>query len=274
MPRPELYCLIRLRNVGDGRCFRQRRGSRRPERKGEAGAVLPVAGILFDKDGTLVDFFATWIPAYRAAADLAGRLAGDAGLGDRLLRLAGYDPATRTLDPDSILAGGTTLEVADLWAAAAGLHDTRKVSWELLQAMEDRATAHPVPVGPGIADLFGRLAGRGLALGVATMDGEAVARATADRLGLSPFLSFLSGYDTGHGSKPAPGMVRGFCAAAGLAPSDIAVVGDTARDMKMARAAGAGLAVGVLTGAAPRANLEDLADIVIGSVLEIESILS
>ena len=68
-------------------------------------------------------------------------------------------------------------------------------------------------------------------------------------------------------------MVLGFCAATGLAPAEVLVVGDTDRDMMMARAAGAGLAVGVLTGATPREPLEALADHVIASVLEIETIL-
>ena len=108
---------------------------------------------------------------------------------------------------------------------------------------------------------------------MATMDGEAVARATANALGINDFLSFISGYDSGYGSKPAPGMVQGFCAASGLPPADILVVGDTGRDMNMARAAGAGLAVAVLTGATPRDGLTSIADRVIASVFDIESVL-
>ena len=36
----------------------------------------PIRGILFDKDGTLLDFCAAWIPAYRAAAGEIADLAG------------------------------------------------------------------------------------------------------------------------------------------------------------------------------------------------------
>jgi phosphoglycolate phosphatase len=234
---------------------------------------MPIRGILFDKDGTLVDFFGTWIPAYRAASDLASMVAGDSALGDRLLRLGGYDPATGALDPDSILASGTTLEICELWAAEAGVADRQKLSREMHHEMEGHVIARPVPIADGIAELFRRLADRGLVLGMATMDGETVARATASALDLSEFLSFISGYDSGYGSKPSPGMVRGFCAAAGLPPADILVVGDTDRDMNMARAAGAGLAVAVLTGATPREGLAPIADRVIASVFDIESVL-
>lgn len=230
-------------------------------------------GILFDKDGTLVDFFATWVPAYRAATDLAGELMGDPALGDRLLRLGGYDPATGALDPTSLLAGGTTAEIADLWTREAGAADRPGFARRLHEAMDDYASRFPVPVGEGTAELFRRLAGRGLALGLATMDSEAVARATTAVLDIDDSLSFLCGYDSGHGVKPEAGMVLGFCAATGLAPAEVLVVGDTDRDMMMARAAGAGLAVGVLTGATPREPLEALADHVIASVLEIETIL-
>jgi len=245
----------------------------RMQRCKRAGPAMAIRGILFDKDGTLVDFFETWIPAYHAASDLASAVAGDSALGDRLLRLGGYDPATGTLNPDSILASGTTLEICDLWAAAAGVPDRQKLSRDLHREMEAYVTARPVPVADGIAELFRRLADRGLVLGMATMDGEAVARATADAFNLSEFLSFISGYDSGYGSKPAPGMVRGFCSVTGLSPVDVLVVGDTDRDMSMARAAGAGLAVAVLTGATPREGLVPIADRVIASVFDIESVL-
>jgi len=67
-------------------------------------------------------------------------------------------------------------------------------------------------------------------------------------------------------------MVLAFCSATGIAPGRIMVVGDTDRDMGMARAAGAGLAVGVLSGATPHDRLVATADCVVSDIFAIEGI--
>ena len=66
------------------------------------------------------------------------------------------------------------------------------------------------------------LAGRGVAMGIATNDGEASARAQMAALGLDRHLAFYSGWDSGHGRKPGPGPVQAFAAAVGVAPHEVA----------------------------------------------------
>lgn len=241
-----------------------------PGTQPRGGCVLKIKGILFDKDGTLVDFRATWIPAYRAAARIAAEAAGDERIAERLLRLTGYDPATDTLDPASVLAGGTTAEICDLWARESGAADRIGLVKRLNRAMDHYATVFATPACDALPALFARLKARGLALGIATMDSEAVARATADTLGLTETLDFICGYDSGFGVKPDPGMIIAYCSVNGIEPGEVMMVGDTDRDMAMARAAGAGLAVGVLTGATPRDRLAPICDYVLDSVLVID----
>ena len=229
-----------------------------------------IRAILFDKDGTLFDFFATWVPAYEV---MAAKLAdGDASLALKLLEAAGHEPVTGKVKPQSILAGGTNREVAELWASMLGRGDVAALEAELNSFFLAYGSTNASPV-TDLPALFRRLKARGLGLGLATMDSHAAAEAAIDAFGLTGLLDFFTGYDTGHGAKPGPGMVEGFCRAIGVPVENVAVVGDTLHDMKMARSAGAGLAIGVLTGATPREVLEPHADYVLGSIAEIEALL-
>ena len=56
---------------------------------------------------------------------------------------------------------------------------------------------------------------------------------------------------------------------AGVAPAEIAVVGDTEHDLVAARAAGA-IAVGVLSGPVPRERLEPHADVLLPSIAKLD----
>lgn len=242
---------------------------------------IAARGILLDKDGTLIDFRATWVPAYRGvAAELAERLGGGAALATRLLARAGYDTARDSFAPDSLLLWATNDAIADFWAATpeiagagsgpAGGIDVRAV---VHRHFADLDRYPPQPVGD-LPALLARLRDRGLRLGVATMDGTAVARATMARLGIAAQLDFVAGADAGHGEKPSPGMVMAFCAACGLRPAEVIMVGDTAADLVMARRAGCAAAIAVLTGATGSEQLAPLADHVLASVQEIEHLLA
>ena len=125
-----------------------------------------VRALLFDKDGTLLDFRATWLPAYEAAAaELAG---GDSIRAGDLLAAGGYDRNTGAIDPRSPLAAGTNLQIAALWAGMAGIADVAALATSLDARFQAHARTGLTPVGD-LRDLFGRLRRNGYALGVATI---------------------------------------------------------------------------------------------------------
>lgn len=231
---------------------------------------MPIRAVLFDKDGTLFDFFSTWMPAYEAIAHYTA--GGDPALARRMLTLAGWDPATGRVAPRSILAVGTYDEMAALWGAEARRSDVAELTayYEAYCRRHGMTSATPVTDLPA---LFRRLKARGLALGLATMDSHAAAEATVANFGLTELVDFIAGYDTGHGVKPGPGMVEAFCRAVAVPAAAVAVVGDTPHDLAMACAAGAGLAIGVLTGASSRESLMPLADHLLDSVADLEGVL-
>ncbi|MBN9053199.1 MAG: HAD family hydrolase, partial [Rhizobiales bacterium] len=75
-----------------------------------------ISGILFDKDGTLLDYARSWIPVNYELARIAA--AGDEALARRLLVAGGMDPDTGYVTPDSLLAAGNTVEIAEGLVAA------------------------------------------------------------------------------------------------------------------------------------------------------------
>ncbi|MFQ5784325.1 MAG: HAD family hydrolase [Alphaproteobacteria bacterium] len=230
-----------------------------------------IRGVLFDKDGTLLDFDATWPPAYRAIAAELSELAGAPELAATLLRLGGYDDAGG-LDHVSVLACGTTAEIVAFWAVRPELAAIPDVAALIDRRFLEFARRAPAVIDD-LAGLFTRLRARGLALGLATNDTGAAANEWLAEVGVHHLLDFVSGADSGFGAKPDPAVLHAFCAATDLRPAEVAVVGDAVKDIELARAANAGLAVSVLTGVTGRERLAARADHVLSSIAELETVL-
>lgn len=233
--------------------------------------MMKYKGVLFDKDGTLIDFHDTWMPTYRQAVAMVADAAGRPGIEARLLEVGGYDAETNRCSPSSPLAAGTTPQIAALWARETGMDPSwLKNELEKLFNLDAPDLAKPVE---DLHAVLQRLEARGLTLGVATMDSRVSADATLSRLGINRHFRFICGYDSGHGHKPERGMVDAFCAHAGLRHEEVVLVGDTPHDLEMGRAASVGKVVGVLTGSSTAGQLDGLCDAVIPGIGDLEKLL-
>ncbi len=231
---------------------------------------VAIRGILFDKDGTLLDYAATWMTANRVAALAAA--GGDRALSERLLIAGGYDPKQDRVGANTALAAGNAAEIAAVWLPQLPGWSVGDLAGLLDRIFEAESQAQAAPVTE-LAPLFARLKARGLKLGVATNDSQRGVEATLGQFGVLELLDFAAGYDSGHGFKPDPGMVHGFCARTGLVPAEVAVVGDNLHDLEMGRRGGVGLVVGVLTGTGERAELAAHADHVLDGIQDLEALL-
>lgn len=218
-----------------------------------------IRGLLFDKDGTLFDFRATWGAWSRR---LLEQLAAEAGARPEALGQAvGYDIATGTFAPDSAVIAHPVPEIAELLLPhLPGMEAAALV--DRMNALS--AGAELVPAVP-LVPLFVRFRAMGLRIGLVTNDGEAPARAHLVRAGIEGLFDFVAGFDSGHGAKPEPGPLLAFARTLGLPPAEVVMVGDSRHDLAAGRAAGMPV-VAVLTGVAEAEELAPVADAVLPDI--------
>lgn len=221
-------------------------------------------GIVFDKDGTLLDFNQTWLPIYLYAAQEFAQ--GDAELAESLLTQHGFDRSKNRFIGGSLLAAGNNQQIANAWAVQIDKPEqVETISRQLHKIFHDQGAIQATPVKQ-LANTLRQLKQSGRKLGVATADSHQGIINTLQAFDVLHEFDFLAGYDSGHGVKPEAGMVLAFCEQMALAVESVVVVGDNRHDIEMGRNANAGLCVGVLTGTSTRSDLASIADIVIDDI--------
>jgi phosphoglycolate phosphatase len=231
---------------------------------------MTIRAVLFDKDGTFVDFNATWCPALESVMiEMAG---GDKEVFARLVDVNHYDLEARAMRKTSPFIAQSSADFAASWAKVLNVEPTSTFHSRMDALLDAAALTHARPIGDPAA-VFDAVKQAGFALGIVTNDTETSARAQCEKLGLSGYLDAVIGYDSGFGRKPDPGPILAFGERFGFAPAEIAMVGDSTHDLHAARRAGA-IAIGVLTGFATREELEPLADHVIDSIADLPGLLN
>lgn len=231
--------------------------------------ISNIKGILFDKDGTLLKFEETWTPINRKAAMVAANRNEE--LANKILVSSGYDPETKKVRVGSILGAGNSKEIAQAWKKS-GARLTVPELIEMLDRMFTDAMLDAVPVD-NLRSVIQALYRQGYKIGAASSDSEQSIRTFLDSMELSSFFSFVTGYNSGDGHKPEPGMFESFCKHQGLDASQVAMVGDNPQDMEMGRRAKAGLCVAVLSGNGMIEDLNPLADFIITDISELPALL-
>ena len=223
---------------------------------------MSIAAVLFDKDGTLIDFDGTWGPAIHAVIHALAK--GEPRAVRAQADALHFSLTEKRFRATSPIIAGSSATYDRLWGEAVGRSDHMALRREIDALSASESIKSLTPIGsPG--EVFEALIAQGLRLGVATNDSEASARRHIEALGLSAKVEFIAGYDSGHGGKPEPGMVLAFARRVGVEPREVALVGDSIHDLHAARAAGA-LAIGVLSGPAGRQELEPDADHIVADI--------
>ncbi|MCM3631233.1 HAD family hydrolase [Paenibacillus glycanilyticus] len=236
-----------------------------------------IKGVLFDKDGTLIQFHSFWIPIAEELTDhlLANLKVNEpeSGMKRRLLQSIGLSEGK--VDSKGILAGGTTADIAEAYLKVlaesgfsaeqtAGLHP-----W-LTDEIYRLTQVHRNQLQPtaDLESVLERLENHGLKLGIATADDLESTLFFLNKYGVADRFHFIGTSDR-YEKKPSPVMLNEFCELTGLHPSEVAIVGDTLTDMRFAQNSKAGLAIGVLSGTSEEAELAPYAGLILPSIGEL-----
>lgn len=218
-----------------------------------------IKAVLFDKDGTLFDFYATW--GHWTKKIIQQNCNGNVELATKMGQAIGYDFKTGEFAPDSMVIFDTPPDIA---AALLPFFADNTVE-SLTDVLNEEAAKVPQVEAVPLIPLLLNLTATGLRLGVATNDGQQPAQAHLNAVGVAGMFDFIAGSDSGFGAKPAPGMLLAFADHIGIDPGEIAMVGDSGHDLVAGRAAGMAT-VGVLTGVAGRQDLLPHADVVLPDI--------
>jgi phosphoglycolate phosphatase-like HAD superfamily hydrolase len=233
-------------------------------------ALKDIDLLVFDKDGTLIEFHLMWggwldklARGLEAAVDLPLR--------EGLYPLLGVDRETGIVHAHGLLAATPMSRIREVvqayvGEAGAGPAAARNAVEAAWHAPDPVALAQPVT---DLKALLGRLRIRVGTFAVATSDDRDPTERTLEALGVTAEFAAITCADDGIRTKPAPDPVLHICGLLGIAPSRTAVVGDSPADLLMGRAAGAARSIGVLTGVGDRASLEPYADLVLYSIAEL-----
>lgn len=223
--------------------------------------------IIFDKDGTLIEFDLMW---GGWVDDISNRLEASTGraLREGLYAMLGVAPETGLVYWHGLLAATPMARIREaiesyIAGAGAGAEEARAAIDAAWYAPDPVGLARPVTDLPA---LLRRLRERVAQFAVATSDDRGPTERTLASLGIATEMATLACADDGIPNKPAPDPVLRICERLGIEPDRTAVVGDSPADLRMGRAAGAGRVIAVLTGVGDEAILAPLADAVLPSV--------
>ncbi|MDH3693456.1 MAG: HAD family hydrolase [Gammaproteobacteria bacterium] len=235
--------------------------------------------VVFDKDGTLIDFHTLWANRARTSVDsLIEHLSGDDNLRNALHEGIGYDSEnhrTVTGGPVATIAISKLMVVATMVLYQAGL------DWEQAESAVHASFGKTMKQPPGADEIvplgnvravIEKLTTNNVHVAIATTDDRDLTEAALQHLQIDQHFKLVKCGDDDGPLKPSPQVINDIAQHFGVSNQRTAMVGDIPSDLTMARSANCGCLIGIRHGAGDNDALAAVAEIVIDSIDEIEVI--
>lgn len=237
---------------------------------------MKAKAILFDKDGTLLDFDALWLTiTYKAVDDILKKVNQESIPPEEILRALGVENG-RT-DINGVLCRGT---YAEMGQAIYGVLKGHGCDWKTEEVTRLTTEAYHRHSSEGrikpdcvnLSEVLQTLKKRGILLAVVTTDDALITQKCLQALGIAGLFDAVYTDDGKVPAKPDPYCLHDFCKKQGLSAEEVVMVGDTLTDMRFAKNGGI-KAVGIAKSERNKRILEDTADAVIPDISYIFDVL-
>ncbi len=238
---------------------------------------MSIKCIIFDKDGTLMDFDAFWgTVSIHAVTELLAELHLSPNLMEPLLASIGYQNGTT--DVQGVLSWGTYRLMGEAMHDAlteAGIDCDReevvRLTYETYHKHADKGEIRPAC--DNIGEVLKNLLRQDIALAVVTTDGPVITRQCLEKMDIGPLFSAICTADGVLPPKPDPYCIEAICEQFRLTKEEIVMVGDTMTDVQFARNGGIRV-IGVAKTEEGRAFLAEKADIAVPDISHVAAVLA
>ncbi|KAH7470500.1 hypothetical protein PRIC1_001614 [Phytophthora ramorum] len=230
--------------------------------------------VVFDKDGTLIDFtlmWGGWVESQAWNVEMTTGLP----VREKLFAAMGYDWISRSIKSKGALCCtpmGELYKLAVRVLVAEGMRQSKadEVIQQCWSMPDPVLTSRPLA---NIPALFRTIKKMDMKIAVCTTDDRQPTIDTLEHLGVSHMVDALACGDDGLPAKPAGEQIWTICQQLNVQPHNTIMVGDTSTDMLLGKNAGCGLSIGVLGGASSLDDLAEDADVLVPSIDRIIKVL-
>lgn len=230
--------------------------------------LIDCRAVIFDKDGTIIDYRLVLESLFRARARAFVSRFGPESEKD-FARVCGYDLETGNIDPGGPLNTASRFEEEILCAGlifqrGVPFPSARELAHQIFQEAEEsldiEANLRPLPHAE---ELLRELDSRDFLVVLATGDGTVRAQRMMSILDWGKYFDLIIGVDEVAHPKPHPDFIFKCSQRLGIPPGEMVVVGDSCLDALMGKNAGVKGTIGVLTGTGDYQQLKGCFDFVI-----------